>query len=98
MIFKYRKKPVVIEALQFTEKTTYDELDQFITCDKEIYCFPHSRTPHQVTINTLEGDTFATYGDYIVKGIENEFYPCKSSIFENSHEMVQPVEQVKCGQ
>ena len=42
----------------------------------------------EAIIQTLEGDMIANHGDYIIKGIEGEIYPCKASIFENSYDKV----------
>lgn len=88
MIAKYRKLPVVIEALHFTESTTFDELDNFIKCDKEIFTIVNTRIPNNVVINTLEGDMQSYWGDYIIKGVKGEFYPCRGDIFVATYEKV----------
>ena len=41
-----------------------------------------------IAINTLEGEHIANYGDYIIKGVQGEFYPCKPDIFEQTYEEV----------
>ena len=80
---KYRKKPVVIEAIQWDgEDNTLNELARFI--GKDIYLDVCS----QFTIETLEGDMKASLFDYIIKGIQGEFYPCKPDIFEATYEEV----------
>lgn len=43
----------------------------------------------ELTIPTLEGDMVARHGDYIIKGTEGEFYPCKPSVFERKYEAVE---------
>lgn len=81
-IRKYRKKPVIIEALQWTG-TNQTELFDF--------CGPRSdlRFLHGcVNIPTLEGIMTANPGDYIIKGVAGEFYPCKPDIFEETYEEV----------
>lgn len=79
-MFKYKKKPVQIEAVQF--KTGWVQLisdwigsaGKYDT-DREVFL-----------IETLEGTMTATKGDYIIKGIKGEFYPCKADIFEATYE------------
>jgi hypothetical protein len=82
---KFRKKPVVIEAEQFT----YDSKDRvfnFITCNKAAD-FDECGNPI-LKIQTLEGIMIANLGDWIIKGVKNEFYPCKPDIFEATYEPV----------
>ena len=81
---KYRKKPVVIEAIQWDgENDTLNELAKFI--GKNISLDIYS----QFTITTLEGDMKASLFDYIIKGIKGEFYPCKPDIFEATYELIE---------
>lgn len=75
---KYRKKPIVVEAIQYTG----DNLVEVVKfCDKDKVLFNH-----YFYIVTLEGNMRANIGDYIIKGIHGEFYPCKKSIFEETYE------------
>tara|TARA_Y100000296_G_C5180060_1_gene263703 strand:+ start:27976 stop:28257 length:282 start_codon:yes stop_codon:yes gene_type:complete len=74
---KYRKKPVVIEALQFNGEN-WDEISDF--------CKDMDINNNQMIIKTLEGFHVANTGDYIIKGVEGEFYPCKPDIFWKTHE------------
>lgn len=95
---KYRKKPVVIEAivwtgdnlpevLQFTGKhpkwdewfSTFDEYQAAVDASGGIY-----------KIFTLEGTHNASPGDYIIRGVKGEHYPCKPDIFEATYEAEQP--------
>lgn len=77
---KYRKKPVVIEALQFTSAMQWDEVFKFC---------PDARPRNgELYIKTLEGNMHVSAGDYIIKGVKGEFYPCKPDIFEPSYEPV----------
>ena len=89
---KFRKKPVVIDAIQLTEKLfweTYDSKEpvfgQFTFSGRY---HPINRTVSNVyiTIPTLEGTMRADLNDWLIKGIKGEFYPCKPDIFENSYE------------
>lgn len=82
---KYRKKPVVIEAMQLTN----ENIEKIWTwmgdayTGHEGYGDEHSLA---LTIKTLEGDMAAIDGDWIIKGIKGEFYPCKPDIFEETYE------------
>ena len=80
MIKKYRKKPVVIEAIQWAGNNL-SEIDNFIgrTVDNK---------ETTIVIHTLEGDMEASIGDYIIKGVNGEFYPCKPDIFDKTYEEV----------
>ena len=82
---KYRKKPVVIEAEQFTEENK-DRAFNFITCN----CYPEFNETEKpaIKIETLEGIMTAVLGDWIIKGVKGEFYPCKPDIFEATYEPV----------
>lgn len=81
---KYRKKPVVIEAIQFTGKNCYDILS-FIGRKAGLMELQQADCP---TIQTLEGDMRTSPGDWIIKGVKGEFYPCKPDIFEATYEPV----------
>ena len=80
MMAKYKKKPVVIEAIRFTG-SNYEEIREFI--GKNTLCSDLS-----IVIPTLEGDMIAQKGDYIIKGVKGEFYPCKPDIFNATYEVV----------
>ena len=80
MMAKYKKKPVVIEAIRFTG-SNYKEIREFI--GKNTLCSDLS-----IVIQTLEGDMVAQKGDYIIKGVHGEFYPCKPDIFNETYEVV----------
>ena len=82
---KFRKKPVVIEAHQFNDtQESFEELREWIG-DKFYYNYQDSP---RVFIRTLEGDMGVTKGDWIIKGVNGEFYPCKSDIFKATYESV----------
>lgn len=76
----YRKKPVVVEAVQWTGEN-HAEMCEFI--DPEAFeIIPRIG----LVIHTLEGDHHASLGDYIIKGVNGEFYPCKPDIFAKTYE------------
>ena len=78
---KFRKKPVVIEAVKLSGETV-NECVEF--CDGKLKA--HGMVG--VVIETLEGNMLASPGDWIIKGIHGEFYPCKPDIFEATYEPV----------
>lgn len=82
---KFRKKPVIIEAIQFTGEN-FDEIKSF--CPEAEQFYSPNFCPVTIGIKTLEGEMKAGEGDYIIKGVHNEFYPCKPDIFEKTYEPV----------
>lgn len=86
---EYRKKPVEVEALQFT-RGNWAEIQQF-TGGKAMGLTIERRPGGKCTcvIPTLEGDHIATEFDYIIKGVSGEFYPCKPDIFRKTYETVE---------
>lgn len=81
---KYRKKPVVVEAMEFTEQDK-DIVFNWITCSKSPEWIDDKPA---LSILTLEGKMTAELGDYIIKGVNGEFYPCKPDIFHKTYELV----------
>lgn len=79
---KFRKEPVVIEAVHFTGKN-FDEVEDFVGGDASVH-------GAEVVIATLEGRMICSLGDWIIKGVNGEFYPCKPDIFEKTYEAVTP--------
>ena len=101
---KYRKKPVIIEAIQYkiveeipckygvAKKTNINEIASFMKVNSLREVTTPNDTPEGETflpIDTLEGIMKASIGDYIIKGINNEFYPIKSEIFFKTYEKVE---------
>lgn len=93
---KYRKKPVVVEAVQWTGKNhrqmfdfLEDKPDEYMTANGKNFYIDHSKVAGGLMIKTLEGEHIASIGDYIIKGIKGEFYPCKPDIFEATYELVE---------
>jgi len=79
---KYRKKPVAIEAVQWhgddrNEEELLHHLDG---------CTGWHMNDEGIAIPTLEGEMTASPGDWIIKGVQGEFYPCKPDIFEATYE------------
>lgn len=88
---KYHKKPVVIDAIQLTSETLMDCIG-FLYPDVSVV--DHStliaiRKNKFLYIETLEGDMKAQFGDYIIKGVQGEFYPCKPDIFLATYEVAE---------
>jgi len=76
---KYRKKPVVVDAV----KLDIDNVD--VVCE---FCSPRRAEPNPlgVLITTLEGKMQASWGDFIIRGVKGEVYPCKPDIFNATYE------------
>ncbi|MBC1982787.1 hypothetical protein [Listeria booriae] len=95
---KYRKKPVVVEAVQLTWEN-WNEVCEFVTlpwgpdgvrgCHSDKGVVSDSGERIGLIIPTLEGEMKAVQGDYIVRGVQGEFYPCKPKIFESTYELVE---------
>lgn len=98
---KYRKKPVIIDAIKWSglEKDLPKILEFIQDGHKDFSHLPKTGgmkhagvgyTPPtgELNIPTLEGDHTASPGDWIIKGVKNEFYPCKPDIFEMTYEKV----------
>ena len=82
---KYRKKPVIIEAVQYLPGKTCQEIAEWMNVEhSEEDCWDDS----EWGIETLEGLMWARPEDWIIKGIKGEFYPCKPDIFEATYELV----------
>ena len=85
---EYRKKPVVIEAFKWTGDEHQTEDPAWINVPGVAF-FENVGTPEVVLkINTLEGVMTARRGDYIIRGIAGEIYPCKPDIFEATYEPI----------
>lgn len=98
MVQKFRKKPVVIKAIRWTGSNLFD-VRTFIDGKK-----PDTSSCRMASdrwddyedlikkkgliIKTLEGQHIATIGDWIIKGVNGEFYPCKPDIFKKTYDLV----------
>lgn len=90
MIIKATKKPVTIECVKWDGKNT-DEIKDFCCSQATIVRDPGITLKGdyiELCIHTLEGDHHASVGDYIIKGVNGEFYPCKPDIFEKTYDIV----------
>lgn len=84
---QYRKKPVVIEAVQYDGN--FRCLDEFSINEVKHFIVSKDADGKQcIKIPTLEGEMTASVGDYIIRGVQGEFYPCKPDIFEATYEKV----------
>jgi hypothetical protein len=106
---KFRKKPVVVEVVQWTGANV-QEVTNFLAgfdvhiaplggvrsdfdleCSRCVARFDYTVSPPALTIRTLEGDHLASAGDWIIRGVKGEFYPCKPDIFAATYETAEPV-------
>lgn len=88
MIQKYIKRPVTIEAVQYTGDNA-DEIMSFVGLHLMLTENGH------IIIPTLEGNMVAVPSDYIIKGVAGEFYPCKEDIFYKTYELRELISQPK---
>jgi len=93
---QYRKKPVVIEAMLLTRDSAMKVYEWVHDCkaiktDMDLHRWDDYISfleKRGMKIETLEGCMKAQFGDYIIKGVQGEFYPCKPDIFEATYEKV----------
>lgn len=84
---KFRKKPVVIEAVQFVD--TDESILKLSELGLDPVRIDYANLDNPILkIETLEGMMIASEGDYIIKGVRGEFYPCKPDIFAETYEEV----------
>lgn len=78
---RYRKKPVIVEAIKYDRS----RVGEFLS-----FCGIAEYSPHdnEYYITTLEGNRKIADGDYLIKGANGEFYPCKADVFEKTYERV----------
>lgn len=84
----YRKKPIVIEAMQLNMRNRDKILD---FAQGSITLKWDDGYLVGAYVQTLEGCMYAPYGDYIIRGVNGEYYPCKPSIFEKTYELVEDI-------
>jgi hypothetical protein len=86
LISKFTKKPVTIEAIQFADDAdTISNISAFINAEEPLAVGWDNAGKAYLKIQTLEGVMTATEGDWIIKGVQGEFYPCKPDIFEKTY-------------
>ena len=83
---KYKKKPIVIDAVRWTGRNT-KKVKEF--CSYNITRIFDGKKICALLIHTLEGNTTANKGDWIIRGIKGKLYPCKPDIFEQTYEKVE---------
>lgn len=81
---KFRKKPIVIEAVQWTGLNK-EEIEDFMHSKVDYY---HDLSQHLLIISTLEGQYLASPNDWIIRGRRGEYYPCKPDIFAETYEPI----------
>jgi hypothetical protein len=93
---KFRKKPVVIEAMRWTgdrHREMFEFLggkpDEIMSINGKNFYIDHQKVKGGLVIKTLEGEHIANINDWIIKGVKGEFYPCKPDIFEQTYEPVE---------
>ena len=75
------KKPITVEAFHFKDEESVAELEDFVNNGS----LEFDPIDYKVYINTLEGRMNISYGDYVIKGVKGEFYPCKPDIFKATY-------------
>ena len=80
---KYRKKPAVIDAIEWTGSNAAEVVEFMKSSYSSIF-----DDNQNLTIHTLEGDMKANIGDFIIRGVDGEYYPCKPEIFNKTYEPV----------
>lgn len=81
---QFRKRPVTIEAMQITDATSVLDIEEWINSATTGY----STNPPTIWIDTLEGRMEGRVGDWIIKGVNGEFYPCRNDIFIKTYQEV----------
>lgn len=91
----YKKKPIIIEAVKWDGKNHREmwnfltgKTDDYISSSSDNFYIDHEKVTGGLVIKTLEGEYPVSIGDYVIKGIKGEFYPCKPDIFELTYEEV----------
>ena len=98
MVLKFRKKPVVIEAFQMTPERRVDNIDwphwMHAAWNEErgapgsLYPTEEGTGDGMLSIGTLEGPLLVSWGDWIIRGVQGELYPCKPDIFKATYDAV----------
>lgn len=82
----FRKKPIVIEAVRYQGPESHNLVRMFVGNERPL----HHLGDGKLGIETLEGVMEATPGDWIIKGVKGEVYPCRADIFDATYEEVKP--------
>jgi hypothetical protein len=87
---RYRKKPVIIDAIQYTENSR-DRIVNWLGSNCYSTAIGEDGEEYElqnIRIRTLEGELMVSIDDWVIKGVKGEFYPCKPDIFEATYEKV----------
>lgn len=87
---KYRKKPVVIDAMQYTQDTLHSVMtwiETFVEHNSEVLSY--NEEANRFDCITLEGKLEISEGDFLIRGVKGEFYPCKPDIFHLTYDTVE---------
>ncbi len=88
---RYRKKPIVVDAWQFDPHKWGDRPDWMRALGSKVtIAFAAGEAAEDIFVDTLEGVMRAMPGDWIIRGIKGEVYPCKPDIFAATYELVEP--------
>lgn len=91
---RFRKKPVITEAVQWTgTRESFEQIKAFAGAAVDVLVkgvVPRQDNVCTLLIETLEGDMTASLGDWIIRGVKGELYPCKPDIFEATYEPEDP--------
>ena len=85
---RYRKKPVVVEAMQW-EPENLLQARLVVGWLKAVGADFHHPDGYRLAIRTLEGEMLVSPGDMVIKGVQGEFYPCKPDIFAATYELAE---------
>ena len=85
-MYKYRKKPIVIEAWKFTYPYNVPMPSWLNDAIRDGIVYQHYGNDPCMTIKTLEGDLRSDIGDFIIRGVKGELYPCKPDIFNMTYD------------
>ena len=88
MIRKFKKKPIVIEAIQWDESNVKEILEWCNSEKRNLHVEYSIILPPRLVIETLEGNMEVSKDDWIIKGVSGEFYPCKPDVFEKTYDDV----------
>lgn len=86
---RYRKKPVSIEAVQLDPGNAVDVLNWIHGHGGQAARLAPATSDQALLIHTLEGDHQARLGDWVIRGVAGEFYPCKPEIFAETYELAE---------
>ena len=85
---QYRKKPVVIEAIRYSGRNKEEIIGWVTSFPTPRFDISWSAANNSLYIGTLEGDMRAKPGDYVIRGVAGEFYPCDPEVFAQTYEEV----------